>query len=76
MAPKPFTPSIDWSTAAVHSARWLAEAWVISAVSLVGVLILLRYVTVWGRQYWRITGGYFTGAHALRVWLMLGLLLT
>ncbi|MDT5349282.1 MAG: vitamin B12/bleomycin/antimicrobial peptide transport system ATP-binding/permease protein, partial [Mycobacterium sp.] len=39
------------------------------------VLALLRYTTVWGRQFWRITGGYFTGAHAFRVLLMLGVLL-
>lgn len=29
----------------------------------------------WGRQFWRITGGYFTGRHSIRVWLMFGVLL-
>ena len=38
-------------------------------------LVLLRYLTGWGRQYWRITGGYFTGRHAVPVWLMLAVLL-
>jgi vitamin B12/bleomycin/antimicrobial peptide transport system ATP-binding/permease protein len=73
--PKPFTPSINWSAAPMDSLWWIAKAWVISAVCLLVVLILLRYLTVWGRQYWRITGGYFTSAHAVRVWLMLGVLL-
>ena len=41
----------------------------------VGVLALLRLLTTWGRQFWRITGGYFTGPHSAKVWLMLGVLL-
>ena len=75
MGPKPFTESINWSTAPMDSLRWLAEAWVVSVVCLLVALVLLRYLTVWGRQYWRITGPYFTGRQAVRVWLMLGVLL-
>jgi vitamin B12/bleomycin/antimicrobial peptide transport system ATP-binding/permease protein len=75
LGPKPFLPSIDWAAASTDSLRWLGEAWAISAVSLLIVLTLLRFVTPWGRQYWRITGSYFTGAHSARVWLMLGVLL-
>ena len=75
MGPKPFKPSIDWSSAAVDSLRWVAIAWVISAVCLVVVLVAFRYLTPWGRQFWRITRGYFVGAHSVRVWLMLGVLL-
>ena len=72
---KPFKTSIDWSAATIDSARWLAIAWLISAVCVVVVLVALRYSTVWGRQFWRITGGYFTGAHSIRVWGLLGVLL-
>jgi vitamin B12/bleomycin/antimicrobial peptide transport system ATP-binding/permease protein len=75
MGPKPFKPSIDWSAATMDSLRWLAIAWVISAVCLFGVLLLFRYLTPWGRQWWRITRGYFVGARSIRVWLMLGVLL-
>ncbi len=75
MGPKPFTPSINWSAAPMDSLWWIAKAWVISAVCVLIVLVLLRYLTVWGRQYWRITGGYFVGAQSIRVWLMLGVLL-
>jgi vitamin B12/bleomycin/antimicrobial peptide transport system ATP-binding/permease protein len=75
LAPKPFTPSIDWAATPLDSLRWLAEAWAISAVCVMGILVLARYLTVWGRQYWRITGDYFTGRESIRVWLMLGLLL-
>lgn len=75
MGPKPFTPSIDWSRAFVDSLYWVGKAWVISAVCVLIVLVLLRYLTPWGRQYWRITRGYFLGAESVPVWLMLGVLL-
>lgn len=76
MGQKPFTPSIDWGYALSDSLRWVAEAWAFSAVCILVVLFVLRSVTRWGRQYWRVTHGYFTGgAHAVGVWLMLAVLL-
>ncbi|MGO9385859.1 MAG: ABC transporter ATP-binding protein/permease [Mycobacterium sp.] len=75
MGPKPFSPSINWSAAPIDSLRWVAIAWVISAVCLIAVLLVFRYLTPWGGQFWRITRGYFVGAHSVRVWLMLGVLL-
>jgi putative ATP-binding cassette transporter len=70
-----FTPSYNWGAAPLDSLIWIGKAWVISAICLVAVLITLRYVSVWGRQYWRITRGYFIGPQSVRVWLMLGVLL-
>jgi putative ATP-binding cassette transporter len=70
-----FKPSIDWGHTLVESLSWVAIAWAISAVSLLAVLVALRLVTPWGRQFWRITGGYFTGGHSAPVWLTLGVLL-
>ncbi len=75
MGPTPFKPSIDWSTALVDSLRWTAIAWAIGAVCLLAVLIAFRYFTPWGRQFWRITRGYFLGPVSVKVWLMLGVLL-
>ena len=75
MEPKPFEPSIDWSAATTESLWWLVKGWAIAAVCVLLVLIVLRYATVWGRQYWRITGGYFNGRHAVTVWLELAVLL-
>jgi vitamin B12/bleomycin/antimicrobial peptide transport system ATP-binding/permease protein len=72
---EPFKPKIDWSQALPDSLRWLAIAWVISAVCLLLALVLVRFFTPWGRQFWRITRGYFVGRESLRVWLMLGVLL-
>jgi vitamin B12/bleomycin/antimicrobial peptide transport system ATP-binding/permease protein len=72
---KLFKPSIDWSAAPMESLRWIGIAWVIAAVVLFGVLVLFRFLTPWGRQFWRITRGYFVGPASIRVWLMLGVLL-
>ena len=75
MGPTPFKPSIDWSAAPINSLRWVAEAWVISVVCVLIVLVLIRFSTPWGRQFWRITRGYFVGRQSVRVWLMLNVLL-
>jgi vitamin B12/bleomycin/antimicrobial peptide transport system ATP-binding/permease protein len=70
-----FKPSINWGHALADSLSWVAVAWLISAVSAIAVLALLRLVTPWGHQFWRITGDYFIGRQSYRVWLMLGALL-
>lgn len=75
MGPKPFTPSIDWSSAFVDSVFWVAKAWAISAVCVIAALALFKFFTPWGRQFWRITSEYFIGPKSIRVWLMLGVLL-
>ena len=72
---QPFTPSIDWSHAVPDSIEWIARAWLISAVCVLVVFVMLRSTTRWGRQYWRITGGYFSGSGSVHVWLMLSALL-
>ena len=72
---QPFTPSIDWGQAVPDSAWWIARAWVTTAVCVLVVLVVLRFTTQWARQYWRITGGYFTGPRSVTVWLMLSVLL-
>ncbi len=60
-----FHPSMDWGHELVPSLIWIAKAWGISAVlSLIALFLLARY-TVWGRQYWRITGDYFKGRQSV-----------
>ncbi|KLO25361.1 multidrug ABC transporter ATP-binding protein [Mycolicibacter heraklionensis] len=75
MDSKLFNPSIDWAHALPDSLVWIVLAWTISAVSVLAVAALLRVSTRWGRQFWEISGAYFTGRDSLRVWLMLGVLL-
>jgi putative ATP-binding cassette transporter len=59
----------------VPSLLWIARAWAITAVLTVLALVLLARLTVWGRQYWRITRDYFTGRDSVLVWVWLGVLL-
>jgi vitamin B12/bleomycin/antimicrobial peptide transport system ATP-binding/permease protein len=75
LGPTLFKPSIDWSSALVDSLQWVAIAWAVGAVCLIVVLAVFRYFTPWGRQFWRITRGYFVGPDRVKVWLMLGVLL-
>jgi vitamin B12/bleomycin/antimicrobial peptide transport system ATP-binding/permease protein len=70
-----FKPCINWGHALADSLSWVALVWLIMAVSVIAVLALLRLTTPWGRQFWRISGGYFTGRQSIRVWLTLGVLL-
>lgn len=72
---KPFKSSIDWGHALPDSLMWVAIAWSITAVCVLVVLVLLKLLTPWGRQFWRITGDFFSGRDSIRAWLMLGVLL-
>ena len=72
---KPFSPSIDWGRALVDSVIWIARAWAIAAVCTLVVLALIARLPTWGRQFWRVTGAYFTGPHSVKAWLSLAALL-
>jgi vitamin B12/bleomycin/antimicrobial peptide transport system ATP-binding/permease protein len=62
-----FTPSIDWGHELVSSTRWILEAWAVSGTCLLIVAIVVVRFTRWGRQFWRITGDYFTGRRSAPV---------
>ncbi|MGK2903420.1 MAG: ABC transporter ATP-binding protein/permease [Mycobacterium sp.] len=70
-----FTPSLDWGSELVTSLLWIAKAWAMAALGTLVVVFLLGKYTTWGRQFWRVTGAYFTGPGCLKVWLWLGALL-
>ncbi len=70
-----YEPSLDWANEIPHSLLWTAKAWLVTAVVTVIVLVLLARYTTWGRQFWRVTGGYFRGPGSPRVWAWLGVLL-
>jgi putative ATP-binding cassette transporter len=70
-----FRPSIVWSHEWFDSTLWVLQVWVITASCLLVVLVLVGRTTEWGRQFWRVTGGYFTGRHSVPVWAVVGLLL-
>lgn len=70
-----YTPSMDWGHELVPSLLWILRTWAISAVVSMVILVLLARYTVWGRQYWRITGDYFKGRNSTRVWVWVAVLL-
>lgn len=71
----PESSSLDWNHELWSSVRWTLEAFGISAVCFVlAAIVLLRY-TRWGRQFWRISGPYFTGRDSAPVWGLLAAVL-
>lgn len=70
-----FTPSLDWGNEILTSSIWVARSWVLAAAPLVIALFLIVRYTVWGRQFWAITGDYFTGRQSIPVWTQLAVLL-
>jgi vitamin B12/bleomycin/antimicrobial peptide transport system ATP-binding/permease protein len=70
-----FTPTRDWGNELWASLMWLAQAWTIAAIATLIICVLLAKYTVWGRQFWRITGDYYTGAQSVKVWGWLAVIL-
>jgi vitamin B12/bleomycin/antimicrobial peptide transport system ATP-binding/permease protein len=70
-----FTPSRDWGNEVWVSLWWIAQAWAYAAIGTMIALVLIAKFTVWGRQFWYITGDYFKGRDSVRVWIWLALLL-
>ncbi|MDT5018894.1 MAG: vitamin B12/bleomycin/antimicrobial peptide transport system ATP-binding/permease protein, partial [Mycobacterium sp.] len=70
-----FKPSIDWGNELIPSLIWIAKAWAISTICVLIVCVLLARFTVWGRQFWRVTEGYFKGRESVPVWALFGVLL-
>jgi vitamin B12/bleomycin/antimicrobial peptide transport system ATP-binding/permease protein len=74
---EPFTSSIDWGNEFLVSLMWIVRAWAIAAACTMVVLVLIARLTTCGRQFWHVTGEYFTGRQSVKVWLWLaGLLLS
>jgi putative ATP-binding cassette transporter len=70
-----FTPSLDWGGEWLVSLFWIAKAWAIAAVATIAILALIFRFTTWGRQFWRITGAYFTGRESVKIYAWLAVLL-
>jgi putative ATP-binding cassette transporter len=70
-----FTPTLDWGSEVWTSLVWIAKAWAIAAACTLLALVPIGLFTTWGRQFWRITGGYFTGPGSVKVRLRLGAML-
>ena len=69
------TPWLDWGGEWLVSLFWIAKAWAIAAVATIAILALIFRFTTWGRQFWRITGAYFTGRESVKIYAWLAVLL-
>ncbi|CAN5384131.1 vitamin B12 ABC transporter ATP-binding protein BacA [soil metagenome] len=70
-----FTQSIDWSAQIGASLWWITWVWAVTAAASLAVVAALLRFTHWGRQFWRVTGGYFRGRQSLPVWGLAAILL-
>jgi vitamin B12/bleomycin/antimicrobial peptide transport system ATP-binding/permease protein len=70
-----FKPSIDWGNELFNSARWILEAFAVTAPCLLVVLVVVARLTEWGRQFWRISGDYFKGRQGVPVYALIAVLL-
>jgi putative ATP-binding cassette transporter len=70
-----FTPTLDWGNELLTSLWWIAKAWAIAAIATMVILVLIYRFTTWGKQFWRVTGDYFTGSESVPVCVWLGVLL-
>ncbi|MGV9710116.1 ABC transporter ATP-binding protein/permease [Gordonia sp. NPDC003424] len=70
------TYSIDWAHEIWASLKWIGIVFVIASVGLLLIGYLLARFTLWGRQYWRITGGFFTDPSTrVGAWVLVAVLL-
>jgi putative ATP-binding cassette transporter len=70
-----FTPSLDWGDELVGSALWVVKSWMFAAIGVLIICTLLARYTIWGKQFWQVTGDYFKGRRSVPVWALLGGLL-
>jgi putative ATP-binding cassette transporter len=68
-------PSIDWSQELFASTLWVLKTFGVTATCLLVILVVIGRTTEWGRQFWRVSGAYFTGRQSLPVWAMVAGLL-
>ena len=50
----------DWGTEVWRSLIWIGWVWPVTMAVFLTVAFLIIRFTQWGRQFWRITGLYFT----------------
>jgi putative ATP-binding cassette transporter len=70
--------NMDWNHQLLASLAWLGEAFVLSVLGMSVAVLALGRFTVWGRQFFRISGDYFNPARSVLplAWLALVVLMT
>jgi len=67
--------SRDWGTELAHSLIWMSWVFPLTLVASAVVIAILLATTKWGREVWTVSGGFFSGVGAWKVYgLLAGLL--
>ena len=67
--------SRDWGTELAHSLIWMSWVFPLTLVASAVVIAILLATTKWGREVWTVSGGFFSGPGAWKVYgLLAGLL--
>lgn len=70
-----FQPTLDWGREYLNSLIWVATTFALTTLCLLVVLVGLARFTEWGRQFWRITGDFFTGRRSAAACILVAVLL-
>ncbi len=65
----------DWGTETWRSLVWIGWVLPVTIAAFLTVAFLIVRFTQWGRQFWRITGQYFTTREGRMGWALLALVL-
>lgn len=67
---------IDWGSETWNSLTWIGIVFAISLAGLLVIGLILAKATTWGRQYWRLVGGFFVAPESrIFAWSMVVVLL-
>ena len=66
---------MNWNQELLNSALWLGKAYVITLLVFGAVMLLLVRATRWGRQFWSLSGAYFSPRRSWRPLLGVALIL-
>jgi putative ATP-binding cassette transporter len=67
--------SRDWGTELTHSLIWMSWVFPVTLVASAIVIAILLASTKWGREVWSVSGGFFRGTGAWKVYALLAGLL-
>lgn len=67
--------SRDWGTELAHSLIWMSWVFPLTLVASTIVIGILLATTAWGKQVWKVSGGFFRGSGAWKAYGLLAALL-
>lgn len=66
---------MDWTSELISSGLWIAKTYAITLVCFALTVWLLAKRTVWGRQFWQLSGAYFSPKRSIRPMLAVAFIL-